>query len=41
MADVYSTDVLVGIVENLQTPKHALLDRFFGTQQTEESEDCL
>lgn len=39
MADIYSTDVLVGILENLQTPKHALLDRWFGTIQTEESEE--
>jgi Phage major capsid protein E len=37
--DLYSTDVLVGILEELTVPDSALLDRYFGELQTEESEE--
>jgi hypothetical protein len=39
MPDIYSTDALVGVLQDLKTPKSALLDRYFGTVQTEESEE--
>lgn len=39
MADLFSTNVLTGVVNSLQTPPSWLLDTFFGTTQTEESEE--
>lgn len=39
MADTYSTDFVMGILEGLTVPKSALLDAFFSTVQTEESEE--
>lgn len=39
MADLYSTDVLVGILEDLAVPGSDLVDRYFGSIQTEESEE--
>lgn len=39
MASTYSTDFVMGVLENLTIPKSALLDAFFPTIQTEESEE--
>lgn len=39
MADVFSTNVLTGVVNSLQTPPQFLLDNFFRTVQTEQSEE--
>lgn len=39
MADLFSTNVLTGVVNSLQTPPSWLLDTFFGGTQTEQSEE--
>jgi hypothetical protein len=39
MADLFSTDVLIRVVESLIAPPSFLLDRFFPSIQTEESEE--
>ncbi len=39
MPDLFSTDVLNGIVRNLKVPQTGILDRYFPTVQTEESEE--
>ena len=39
MADLYSTDVLLGVLEDLAVPKSALLDRYFPSVQTDQSEE--
>lgn len=39
MPDTYSTDFVMGVLEDLTVPKSALLDAFFSTIQTEESEE--
>ena len=39
MADLFSTNVLTGVVNSLQTPPTWLLGRFFGATQTEQSEE--
>lgn len=39
MADVFSTNVLTGVVNSLQIPPSFLLDRFFPNTQTETSEE--
>lgn len=39
MPDTYSTDFVMGVLEDLTVPKSALLDRYFPTIQTEESEE--
>lgn len=39
MADLYSTDAMLGVLEDLTVPKSALLDAFFNTIQTEDSEE--
>jgi hypothetical protein len=37
--DIFSTHVLTRVVENLNRPSSFLLDSFFGSEQTEESEE--
>ncbi|MGC4052931.1 MAG: major capsid protein [Paludibaculum sp.] len=39
MADVFSTNVLTGVVNSLQSPPSFLLDKFFTRTQTETSEE--
>lgn len=39
MADIYSTNVLAAVVQNLKRPQSFLLDRFFPNVQTEQSEE--
>lgn len=39
MADTYSTDFVMGVVQDMTVPKSALLDAFFDDIQTEESEE--
>lgn len=39
MADTYSTDFVMGVLEDLTVPRLGLLDRFFPMIQTEESEE--
>ncbi len=39
MADTYSTDFVMGVVEDLTVPKSALLDAFFSDIQTSDSEE--
>lgn len=39
MPDLFSTDVLNGIVRNLKVPRTGILDRYFPSVQTEESEE--
>lgn len=39
MADLYSTDVLMGVVQDLKTPTSWLLDRYFGAMFTDPSEE--
>lgn len=39
MASKYSTDFVMGVLEDLTVPKSALLDAFFRSIQTEESEE--
>lgn len=34
MADMFSTGVLMGVVQDLKVPRSPLLDRYFGTQMT-------
>lgn len=39
MADTYSTDFVLGVLEDLTVPKSALIDAFFADIQTETSEE--
>lgn len=39
MADNYTTNTLIGVVAGLKTPNPALLDRYFPTVQTSETEE--
>src|SRR5689334_10267652 len=39
MADLFSTNVLIGVVQSLFAPSTFLLKRFFGSQQTETTEE--